>query len=218
MQNSLAPSAFVSSAAARISSASRNGVAFTGDSNCADCEQKWQSSGQPPLFADRIPSTSTSRPHHANRTSWASDARAGTELSGSAAKSANSSSVSRRRSSSSASPAAVSSVRAGDMTMGGDGSGRLRKRQNLRGRRRLTADLVTIVDRRELDRVRPRIEAGEVDVGAEHTVHWRARGERDGGRAHFLAVAVEQAYDTLAGGADAVALDMQGAAVVVSGE
>ncbi len=39
-----------------------------------DCEQKWQSSGQPPVLADRMPSTSTSGPHQASRTSWASAA------------------------------------------------------------------------------------------------------------------------------------------------
>ena len=53
------------------------GVAFTGVSNADDCEQKWQSSGQPPVLADRIPSTSTCGPHHASRTSWASAASAG---------------------------------------------------------------------------------------------------------------------------------------------
>ena len=47
-------------AAARTSSASSSGVALTGDSKRADWLQKWQSSGQPPVLADRIPSTSTS--------------------------------------------------------------------------------------------------------------------------------------------------------------
>ena len=82
MQNSDAPSAAVSSAAASTSSVSRKGVAFTGVSKADDCEQKWQSSGHPPVLADRIPSTSTCGPHHASRTSWASAARAGTEASG----------------------------------------------------------------------------------------------------------------------------------------
>ena len=62
---------------------SRNGVAFTGVSNWDDCEQKWQSSGQPPVLADRMPSTSTVGPHQARRTSWASAASAGTCSSGS---------------------------------------------------------------------------------------------------------------------------------------
>ena len=82
-------------------------MACTTVSNCADCEQKWQSSGHPPVLADRIPSTSTSGPHHASRTSWASAASCGTASSGSAASAASSSAVSCRRSSSSASPAAV---------------------------------------------------------------------------------------------------------------
>ena len=85
MQNSDAPRAAVSRAAPRTSSLSRNGVANTGDSNLADCEQKWQSSGHPPVLADRIPSTSTVSPHHASRTSWARAARAGTSASGMAA-------------------------------------------------------------------------------------------------------------------------------------
>ena len=67
MQNSEAPAALVSSAARSTSSASRNGVALTGVSNRDDCEQKWQSSGQPPVLADRMPSTSTSGPHQASR-------------------------------------------------------------------------------------------------------------------------------------------------------
>ena len=82
MQNSLAPSAAVSRAAARTSSVSRKGVAFTTVSNLDDWLQKWQSSGQPPVLADRMPSTSTSGPHHARRTSWASAASDGTEVSG----------------------------------------------------------------------------------------------------------------------------------------
>jgi hypothetical protein len=40
----------------------------TGDSNNPDCEQKWQSSGQPPVFKLIMPSTSISGPHHRIRT------------------------------------------------------------------------------------------------------------------------------------------------------
>ena len=81
-------------------------MAFTGVSNADDCEQKWQSSGQPPVLADRIPSTSTCGPHHASRTSCASAASAGTEASGTRASAASSSPSSRRRSSSRATSAA----------------------------------------------------------------------------------------------------------------
>ena len=55
-------------AAVRTSSGSRKGVAFTGVSKREDCEQKWQSSGQPPVLAERMPSISTSGPHQARRT------------------------------------------------------------------------------------------------------------------------------------------------------
>ena len=65
-------------------------MACTTVSNCADCEQKWQSSGQPPVLAERMPSTSTSGPHQASRTSWARAASAGTLSSGSAARAASS--------------------------------------------------------------------------------------------------------------------------------
>ena len=68
MQNSEAPRAAVSRAAARTSSVSRKGVALTGVSKRDDCEQKWQSSGQPPVLAERMPSISTSGPHQASRT------------------------------------------------------------------------------------------------------------------------------------------------------
>ncbi len=68
MQNSEAPRAAVSRAAARTSAVSRKGVALTGVSKREDCEQKWQSSGQPPVLADRMPSISTSGPHQASRT------------------------------------------------------------------------------------------------------------------------------------------------------
>ncbi len=92
MQNSLAPRAAVSRAAASTSAVSRNGVACTGDSNLADWLQKWQSSGHPPVLADRMPSTSTVSPHQARRTSWARAARAGTDESGTSARAASSSS------------------------------------------------------------------------------------------------------------------------------
>ncbi len=82
MQNSDAPSGLVSPAARSTSSVSRNGVAFTGVSKRDDWEQKWQSSGQPPVLADRMPSTSTSGPHQASRTWWASAARDVTALVG----------------------------------------------------------------------------------------------------------------------------------------
>ena len=44
----------------------------TGEENRPDWEQKWQSSGQPPVFRLMMPSTSTSGPHQRMRTSWAS--------------------------------------------------------------------------------------------------------------------------------------------------
>ncbi len=100
MQNSVAPRALVSSAALSTSSVSRNGVACTGVSNCADCEQKLQSSGQPPVLAERIPSISTVGPFHASRTSWARAASAGTCSSGRAASAASTSMHTVRRSSS----------------------------------------------------------------------------------------------------------------------
>ncbi len=112
MQNSDAPTAFTSAAAARTSAVSRKGVAFTGVSNREDWAQKWQSSGQPPVLADRIPSTSTSGPHQASRTSWARAARAVTDSSGTTARAASSPAPSRRRSSRRATPAAAMSRRA----------------------------------------------------------------------------------------------------------
>ena len=84
----MAPAALVSSAARSTSSVSRKGVALTGVSNRDDWEQKWQSSGQPPVLADRIPSTSTSGPHQASRTWWARAAREVTHWSGSSASAA----------------------------------------------------------------------------------------------------------------------------------
>ena len=102
MQNSDAPSAAVSAAAASTSSVSRKGVAFTGVSKRDDWAQKWQSSGHPPVLADRMPSTSTVGPHHARRTSWASDASPITDSSGTTARPPNSSTSRSRCSSSSA--------------------------------------------------------------------------------------------------------------------
>ena len=86
MQNSVAPAAAVSAAAASTSPVSRKGVAFTGVSKRDDWAQKWQSSGHPPVLADRIPSTSTSGPHQARRTSWAREASAVTDSSGTTAR------------------------------------------------------------------------------------------------------------------------------------
>ena len=112
MQNSEAPEARVSSAAASTSSASRNGVAFTGLSKRDDCEQKWQSSGQPPVRAERMPSISTVGPHQARRTWWAKAASDVTHPSGREARPATSAAVSWRRSSRRACSAARSRLRA----------------------------------------------------------------------------------------------------------
>src|SRR5205085_5637343 len=79
--------------------------------NRADWLQKLQSSGQPPVLADRMPSTSTSGPHHASRTSWASAASAGTDSGWRAASALSSSGVSWRHSSSSARPASANTSR-----------------------------------------------------------------------------------------------------------
>ena len=49
----------------------------TGEVNWPDWLQKWQSSGQPPVFSDTIPSTSMSGPLYFIRTSWASASRSG---------------------------------------------------------------------------------------------------------------------------------------------
>ena len=111
-QNSDAPAALVSSAARSTSSVSRNGVAFTGLSKREDWEQKWQSSGQPPVLADRIPSTSTSGPHHSRRTWWARAASEVTRSSGSSASPASSPASSRRRRSKRASSAEARRARA----------------------------------------------------------------------------------------------------------
>ena len=61
MQNSVAPVAAVSRAAStRLGMSSR--TARTGVSKRPDWLQKWQSSGQPPVLIETIPSTSTSGP------------------------------------------------------------------------------------------------------------------------------------------------------------
>ncbi len=138
MQNSEAPAALVSSAACSTSSVSRNGVAFTGVSNRDDCEQKWQSSGQPPVLADRMPSTSTSGPHQARRTWWARAASEVTQPSGSSASAASSSPVRSRRSSRRATSARPRRARAATGSMSGrTGSGPVRPR--------LGADRLTVV-------------------------------------------------------------------------
>src|SRR3712207_7274344 len=49
--------------AASTSDGMSSQTARTGELNSPDCEQKWQSSGQPPVFSDTMPSTSTSGPH-----------------------------------------------------------------------------------------------------------------------------------------------------------
>ena len=71
MQNSVAPVSAVCLAASTSDGMSSH-AARTGESNRPDCEQKWQSSGQPPVLSETMPSTSTSGPHQRIRTSWAS--------------------------------------------------------------------------------------------------------------------------------------------------
>ena len=61
MQNSLAPVARVW-IAAWTSSGMSSQTDRTGELNCPDWLQKWQSSGQPPVLSDTMPSTSTSGP------------------------------------------------------------------------------------------------------------------------------------------------------------
>ena len=82
-------------------------MASTGESKRADWLQKWQSSGHPPVRAETMPSTSTSGPHHASRTSWATAASAGTDC-GHPRQGPSSARESCRRSSSSATDAAAS--------------------------------------------------------------------------------------------------------------
>ena len=81
MQNSVAPVAAVSTAACTSDGMSSQ-AARTGEGNRPDCEQKWQSSGQPPVFTETMPSTSTSGPHQRSRTSWASASRSGSVVVG----------------------------------------------------------------------------------------------------------------------------------------
>ena len=71
MQNSLAP-IFSVCLAASTSSGMLSVTARTGDSKSPDCEQKWQSSGQPPVLSEMIPSRLTSTPQYFTRTSCAS--------------------------------------------------------------------------------------------------------------------------------------------------
>src|SRR3984957_7168058 len=68
MQNSVAPVARVRLAAS-TSSAMSSHTGRTGEENCPLWLQKWQSSGQPPVFSDTIPSTSTPGPPPVSRTS-----------------------------------------------------------------------------------------------------------------------------------------------------
>ncbi len=81
MQNSVAPVAAVCRAASTSAGMSSQ-TPRTGEANSPDWEQKWQSSGQPPVFSDTMPSTSTSGPHQRIRTSWASSSAAGMSSSG----------------------------------------------------------------------------------------------------------------------------------------
>ena len=81
MQNSVAPDFAVCLAAStRLGMSSQ--ALRTGDAKSPDCEQKWQSSGHPPVLRLMMPSTSTSGPHHRMRTSWARAASDGTDASG----------------------------------------------------------------------------------------------------------------------------------------
>jgi hypothetical protein len=82
MQNSVAPVARVSTAAFTSEGMSSQ-AARTGEGNRPDWLQKWQSSGQPPVFRLMMPSTSTSGPQWAIRTSWASCSSSGNRSSGS---------------------------------------------------------------------------------------------------------------------------------------
>ena len=71
MQNSVAPVLAVCLAASTRFGMSSH-AERTGETNSPDCEQKWQSSGQPPVLRLMMPSTSTSGPVHFIRTSCAS--------------------------------------------------------------------------------------------------------------------------------------------------
>ena len=82
MQNSVAPVAAVCLAASTRARMSSH-TARTGEVNTPDWEQKWQSSGQPPVLMETMPSTSTSGPHHRIRTSCASCSACGRSSSGS---------------------------------------------------------------------------------------------------------------------------------------
>ena len=82
MQNSVAP-VFAVCFAASTSIGMSSHAARTGESNSPDWLQKWQSSGQPPVFSETIPSTSTSGPHQRIRTSWASCSSGSSASSGS---------------------------------------------------------------------------------------------------------------------------------------
>ena len=90
MQNSVAPVAAVSSAALTSCGMSSQ-TERTGEVNWPDCEQKWQSSGQPPVLRLMIPSTSISGPQCVIRTSWASCSSSGIWSSGSCSTSTSSS-------------------------------------------------------------------------------------------------------------------------------
>ena len=82
MQNSVAPVLAVCLAAStRLGMSSQ--ALRTGEAKSPDCEQKWQSSGQPPVFRLMMPSTSTSGPHQRIRTSWARASSSSSRSSGS---------------------------------------------------------------------------------------------------------------------------------------
>ena len=68
MQNSVAPWSCARFAASTSGGMSMKGSGRTGVGQCRDCEQNAQSSGQPPVFAEMIDSTSTSAPALSSRT------------------------------------------------------------------------------------------------------------------------------------------------------
>ena len=82
MQNSVAPVAAVS-LAALTSSGMSSQTERTGEANWPDWVQKWQSSGQPPVLIEMMPSTSTDSPQYFTRTSCARASASGTASSGS---------------------------------------------------------------------------------------------------------------------------------------